>query len=140
MIRKFLLDDLDSIMKLWLETNISAHNFIDKNYWISNYDDVRKMMPEAEIYVYEEDKCIKGFIGLIDNYIAGIFVQSDSQSKGIGRALIAYSKKIKDKLMLNVYEKNSRAVDFYKRENFEVSEKNKDENTGEVEFSMIWSR
>jgi hypothetical protein len=30
MIRKFRETDLDSIMKLWLETNISAHDFIDE--------------------------------------------------------------------------------------------------------------
>ena len=35
MIRKFRETDLDSIMKLWLETNISAHDFIDEKYWQS---------------------------------------------------------------------------------------------------------
>ncbi|MBE6062633.1 MAG: GNAT family N-acetyltransferase [Clostridium butyricum] len=76
----------------------------------------------------------------MDNYIAGIFVEQGSQSKGIGKSLIEYSKKIKDELMLNVYEKNERALQFYKRENFKILEKNRDENTNEIEFSMVWNK
>lgn len=140
MIRKFCIDDLDSVMKLWLETNISAHDFIDKNYWMSNYEDVRKMIPEAEIFLYEENKIIKGFIGLMDSFIAGIFVQKDSQSKGIGKSMIDYTKSIKDELMLHVYEKNSNAVKFYLREDFQIVKEQIDENTGESELLMKWSR
>jgi putative acetyltransferase len=36
MIREFKETDLNSIMRLWLETNISAHNFIDENDAKSN--------------------------------------------------------------------------------------------------------
>lgn len=140
MIRKFCIDDLDSVMKLWLETNISAHDFIDKNYWMSNYEDVRKMIPEAEIFLYEENKVIEGFIGLMDNFIAGIFVQKTSQSEGIGKVMMDYAKNIKDELMLHVYEKNSNAVKFYLREDFQIVKEQIDENTGEAELLMKWSR
>ena len=140
MLRKFCIDDLDSIMKLWLETNISAHDFIDKNYWVNNYETVRKMIPEADIFVYEENEIIKGFIGLMDNFIAGIFVKEDSQSKGIGKALMSYVKNNKDELILQVYEKNSNAIKFYMREGFQISGNRVDENTGETEIVMIWKK
>ncbi|MEG2234763.1 MAG: GNAT family N-acetyltransferase, partial [Oscillospiraceae bacterium] len=71
-------------MELWLDTNISAHSFIESEYWKSNYDTVKSMMPSATIYVYEENHVIQGFIGLMDAYIAGIFVSQKFQSKGIG--------------------------------------------------------
>ncbi|NLM57670.1 MAG: N-acetyltransferase [Clostridium sp.] len=137
MIRKFKETDLDSIMKLWLETNISAHDFIDEKYWRSNYERLREMMPEATIYVYEDDS-IKGFTGLSGNYIAGIFVEANSQSKGIGKALLDYIKGINEELFLHVYKKNERAVRFYTREGFFIEGEQIDNNTNETELTMKW--
>lgn len=74
MIRAFKKQDLDRIMDLWLDTNTSAHSFIDSGYWASNYDSVKTMVPNATIYVYEENDIIQGFVGLADSYLAGIFV------------------------------------------------------------------
>ncbi|MGI6677825.1 MAG: N-acetyltransferase [Dehalobacterium sp.] len=137
MIRKFKETDLNSIMKLWLETNISAHDYIDEKYWRSNYEQVRQMMPEATIYVYEENS-IKGFIGLSGNYIAGIFVETNSQSKGIGKALLDHIKGINDELFLHVYKKNKRAVRFYIREGFFIEGAQIDINTNETELALKW--
>ncbi len=50
-IRSFKVQALDSIIKLWLETNISAHSFIKSDYWKSNFEAVKDMMPNATIYV-----------------------------------------------------------------------------------------
>lgn len=138
MIRKFKEEDIEDIMKLWLKTNISAHDFIDSDYWKNNYDAVKEMMPNASIYVYEENDLIQGFVGLMDGYIAGIFVSKQLQSKGLGKELLDYAKSNNSKLFLNVYKKNKRAVDFYLREGFLVSSEKEDENTGEIELSMHW--
>lgn len=140
MIRNFNKEDIDRIMELWVDTNIQAHNFIDSNYWKSNFESVKEMMPQATIYVYEIDKQILGFIGLIDNYIAGIFVSSDMQSKGIGKMLLDYTKEKHIKLFLQVYKKSTRAVNFYIREGFIQSKEQVDENTGEIEFVMEWRK
>lgn len=118
MIRKFDEKDLHAVMELWLESNIEAHDFIDSRYWKENYSKVEEMLPQAEIYVYEEAKKIAGFIGLTGNYIAGIFVGKACRSNGIGRRLLDYVKEERETLMLQVYEKNRRAVCFYKREGF----------------------
>lgn len=137
MIREFKETDLNSIMRLWLETNITAHNFIDENYWIGNYDQVRQMMLKATIYIYEENS-IKGFTGLSGNYIAGIFVESNSQSKGIGKALLDHIKERNKELFLHVYKKNKRAVRFYLREGFVIDNEQIDKNTNEIELVMRW--
>ena len=142
MIREFKENDLDSIMQIWVDTNMQAHNFIPKEYWINNYDMVKNMLPQAEVYVYEDDETnqIVGFIGLEDNYIAGIFVRRGVQSKGIGKQLLDYVKCIKPCLNLSVYEKNARAIRFYQREKFMVQSKSVDENTNEKELGMSWCR
>ena len=75
MIRKYVGGDIDSVMQIWLNTNIQAHSFISQDYWKSNIDMVKEMMPLAEIYVHEVDNAnqIDGFIGLNNDYIEGIF-------------------------------------------------------------------
>ena len=37
MIRKFIDNDLDSVMEIWLSANINAHNFISKDYRLVNF-------------------------------------------------------------------------------------------------------
>jgi len=142
MIRKFEENDLAAVMQIWLDTNIKAHSFIPKEYWTGNYEAVREILPQAEVYVYEtaDTRRIAGFIGLTDNYIAGIFVEEAAQSKGIGRQLLSYVKEIRTALSLGVYQKNIRAVSFYQREQFVIQSENIDEGTGEKEFIMNWHK
>ncbi|MEG0076251.1 N-acetyltransferase [Anaerorhabdus sp.] len=138
MIRDFKIQDIDRIMELWLDTNRLAHDFINDEYWQKSYEPVKAMMPKATIYVYEEDKVIKGFVGLMDNYIAGIFIVQSYQSKGIGKQLLDYVKNKKTMLSLCVYKKNKQAIQFYLRENFKIIEERIEETTGEIEFNMNW--
>ncbi|WP_434297719.1 N-acetyltransferase [Clostridium sporogenes] len=140
MIRSYKIEDLNNVMNLWLDTNIEAHSFIDKTYWQDNYAMVKDVMPRATIYVYIQDNEIQAFIGLIGNYIEGIFVSNEFQSKGIGKALLDYTKVKNNELSLSVYKKNNRAVRFYLREGFSVTAEQIDENTGEIDFLMKWAK
>lgn len=142
MIRKYVDGDIDTVMQIWLNTNIQAHCFISSDYWKNNFDVVKEMLPLTEIYVHEDDcaKQIDGFIGLNDNYIEGIFVKKADQSKGIGKQLLDHVKKVKSTLKLNVYQKNKRAIQFYLREGFGMQSENVDDNTREKEFVMAWER
>ena len=134
MIRILQENDLGVVMQIWLDTNIDAHGFISREYWISNYATVEKMLPHAEIYVYENDDTeqIEGFIGVTDHYIAGIFVKAESQSKGIGKQLLDYVKGRKEELNLSVYQKNVRAVRFYQREQFLIRSEYIEKETNET--------
>lgn len=142
MIRTFRESDLSAIMKIWLDTNIKTHNFISEEYWTSNYDMVKEILPKAEIYVYEDDvtNLIDGFIGLTNNYIAGLFVKDTAQSKGIGKQLLDYAKSIKSEMSLSVYQENVRAVHFYKREQFQIQSESVDDNTNAIELIMTWNK
>ena len=139
MIRELREADLDQVMELWLQSNEQAHAFIKEEYWKGHYREVRKLLPRAEVYVYEENGERKGFIGADGPYIAGIFVDFRSRSMGIGKQLLDYVKLRKSTLTLQVYEKNERAVSFYRREGFIVREKLVDEETGETEFQMDYT-
>lgn len=135
-IRNMNDNDIDQVMLIWLIINIQAHDFIPETYWKSQFDNVKKMISTSEVYVCEKSKEIVGFIGLAENYIAGIFVTSDFQSYGIGKMLLDYIKELKPRLYLHVYQKNIRAVRFYQREGFVIESENIDDNTREKEFLM----
>lgn len=142
MIRAFGKSDLPAVMQIWLATNISAHSFIPKEYWTGNYSIVEKVLPQAEIYVYEDDDTgkIAGFIGLAEHFIEGLFVSEAAQSNGVGKQLLDYVKETKSDMSLSVYQKNGRAVLFYRREGFTIQCENVDDSTGEKEFIMAWSK
>ena len=140
MIRKLLNGDIDRVADIWLKTNLKAHYFIINQYWKSNYELVKEMMSQSEVYVYEDDKMIQGFVGLNDEYMEGIFVRDEMQSQGIGKLLLNFVKEKKTKLYLNVYQKNTRAIHFYQREGFEIQREGVDEVTGEKDYVMVWQR
>lgn len=43
---------------------------------------------EANMETYEQDKKIQGFVGMMDDYLAGIFVDKKCRSMGTGKALL----------------------------------------------------
>lgn len=140
MIRQFEEKDLSDVMNIWLNTNIQAHSFIDKEYWKTNFDAVKNILPSTEVYVYEEDGCIMAFMGVDNGHIAGIFVCQKMQSKGVGKMLLDKAKEIHPKLSLTVYQKNIKAVDFYQREKFVIQQEQIDEKTKESEYLMTWQK
>ena len=142
MIRKFENLDLDAVMQIWLQANLDAHAFIPASFWEANFEMVRDLLSQAELYVHENEdtRQIDGFIGLTENHIEGIFVAKAARSKGIGKALLGYAKSRRPRLDLSVYQKNERALAFYRREQFTVQSEGIDEDTNEAELQMLWSR
>lgn len=142
MIRKQTPGDRDQIAEIWLDTNLKAHDFIPAAYWKGNFEAVKEMLSQAEIYLYEEEAegGILGFVGLDGDYIAGIFVSEAAQSKGVGSRLIQFAKGIRNRLELSVYVKNTGAIRFYERAGFQIHHEGTDEATGEKEYFMVWKQ
>ena len=138
MIRQMKETDLPEVMEIWQRANEEAHAFIPAAYWQENYDMVCELLPQAEVYVYEKNVQLSGFIGMNGEYIAGIFVRQSARSQGVGKQLIHYVKDRKKRLILHVYEKNKRAIHFYEREDFVVVSRGTDGDTGETEYVMEW--
>ncbi len=140
MIRVFQPADLDQVADLWLAANLQAHGFISSEYWKENQALVKELLLQVEVYVYEKDGKILGFAGLDGEYIEGIFVAEKDRSHGIGKALLDFLKAKKPKLHLNVYQKNTRAIQFYEREGFRIQSDGLDEATGEKDYMMAWQQ
>lgn len=135
MIREYQTPDLDKIMQLWLEGNQQAHDFIDPEFFQQNYEFVKMLIPMSTIYVQDLNG-VKGFIGLTENYISGLFVDKDFQRQGTGKALIDKAKQRYNELLVHVYKKNSAAIDFYLSQNFEIVSESINEETNEPELLL----
>ena len=77
-------NDIDKIMNIWLKSNLEAHPFVKASYWENNFKIVKEMISNSEIYVYKIDSIIVGFVGLSQNYIAGIFIKKEYRNSSIG--------------------------------------------------------
>ncbi|MFS4466113.1 GNAT family N-acetyltransferase [Staphylococcus haemolyticus] len=124
---------------IWLNANLDTHTFIDSIYWIDNYSNVLDSLKDTDVYVYKENEQIVAFCGLIDNYIAGLFVKEEYRNKGIGHALIKHLQSEYDHLSLEVFEQNNRAVHFYESLGFIKMESSVDK-TNHTQSLMQWKK
>lgn len=140
-IRKNNKEDIYKLVNLWYEVSLEAHNFIDKEYWKTAKVDMKeKYIPNSETYILENNNELYGFISMIENYLAAIFVDDKFQSQGFGKKLLDYVKKDRDYIELKVFKKNNRAYNFYSKNGFKIKEKLIDKNLKEEEYLMIWNK
>lgn len=139
MIRTLRQSDIDTVMNIWLSSNIQAHAFIPKEYWLKHFKQVKEILPQSTVYVYEDNGSTQGFIGLTEHHIEGIFVAESMRGKGIGTQLLNQAKQLFSSLTLQVYEQNQSALQFYLKEGFQIKKKDIDADTGQTEFTMEWN-
>lgn len=138
MIRRLEHRDLEDVVRIWLEASLAAHDFIPAAYWQEKTTDMRDTyLLQSETFVYENERLQpSGFLSLVDNYIAAVFVAPDMQGQGIGKALIQYAKSKHTILSLGVYSRNRKSVEFYLRQGFVVKAEQTEPDTGEMETLM----
>lgn len=140
-IRKASSNDFNELTKIWLEASIKAHHFIPASYWQSNIDKMQDIyLPMSEVYLAEDENNIYGFIALLDDAIAAIFVSPDHQAKGIGRQLVTYAQEMRNRLQLNVYQENQNSVKFYQSNGFKILNEAIDTVTNCKEYVMFWEK
>ena len=141
MIRAFKEEDTETVIRIWLEASILSHSFIDKAYWEEKADAMRTLyLPLSEVVV-DEDKDtgeVVAFIAFVEDYLAALFVAPAHQKKGVGSRLLALAKKMRDTLELSVYAENERAVAFYRKNGFRMTDKRIEEMTGHTELLMVF--
>lgn len=140
-IRKLESKDIATVVELWYETSIQAHDFISSDYWKANKEAMTKTyLPNSETYLVETENEITGFVAMVDNYLAAIFVKETEQGKGIGQQLLDHVKSLKELIQLKVYKKNTKTFQFYKKNGFTILNESVEKETGEIEFFMEWTK
>lgn len=121
MIRQAKSCDADAILDVWLLASLQAHDFIPAAFWWQQQEAMRaRYLPAADIWLWERQGEVQGFVALVDNYLAALFVRPDCQQQGIGKALLDLAKRQRRHLRVNVYCENDIAVNFYLKQGFTV--------------------
>lgn len=137
MIRKYESKDIDSILNIWLSGSIKFHDFVETSFWEAHVDKMRDIyLPASEVYVHEKNSEVVGFYALHANMLAAIFVASEFQGQGIGKALIEHAKGQRNDLTLTVYKENKPSCRFYLQQGFSVVREQIDHYTGHTELFM----
>lgn len=139
MIRPFVPTDMDAVLGVWLNASIQAHDFIALDYWVARVDDMQQVyLPASESYVYEDDGEVLGFLSLVGNTLAALFVAPGHQGRGIGARLLEHAKGLRQMLELRVYAANTRSIAFYEKHGFRRLTRQPDTHTGHDEWTMAW--
>ena len=134
-------NDIPDIVDIWYEASLQAHGFIPAKYWKKNIKRMRnEYLPMSETFLAADGEMILGFVSLVDEYLAAIFVKPEIQGKNIGRLLLNHAKIHRSCLTLKVFCKNNKSIGFYEKNGFTVISESIDEETGEKEFVMQWHK
>ena len=94
-------------------------------YYLKNENLVRNT------FVYD-DGVVKGFVRIIDSEVVKLFVEPSLQGQAIGGKLLNYAVELHKVTFLWALEKNVRAIRFYERHGFHVTDEKKfEEDTTE---------
>lgn len=140
-IRKATADDFPRLAQLWLESSLAAHSFIDAAYWTANKPAMESQyLPSSEVHVCLKNHSVVGFIAMVDNYLAALFIDESCQGSGCGKLLLDHAKSTRDTITLNVFARNEKATAFYRKQGFSIQSEQIDGPTGELEYVMTWQR
>lgn len=140
-IRRLKNNDIVEVVELWYKISIKAHDFISPNYWKENKKTMGTIyLPNSETYLAIKEGNIVGFIAMVENYLAAIFVKNNIQGNGVGKKLLNYIKERRETIQLKVYKKNYNSINFYKNQGFKILSENIEEVTNEVELLMEWNK
>lgn len=141
MIRAYKVEDLDALVDIWYKGSLQAHDFIDSDYWKSQIAEMReKYIPMSETHVITSQTKIVGFVSMVDDYLAALFIDEGFQNKGVGKKLLNFEKEQRNKIQLKVYKENLSAVYFYKRNGFIIKKELTDKLTNKQEYLMEWTK
>ncbi|WP_054860464.1 GNAT family N-acetyltransferase [Gracilibacillus sp. JCM 18860] len=142
MIRPYKNEDIQKIIDIWYKGSVQAHHFIDASYWESKMQEMKdKYIPMSETHVITDQSEIIGFISMVGNYLAALFIDVRNQNNGgAGRELLNFEKRRRNIMQLRVYQENALAINFYLKNGFVLKDELRDEQTGKAEYLMEWKK
>ncbi|MBD1370991.1 N-acetyltransferase [Hazenella sp. IB182357] len=139
MIRPYSDNDIDTLVDIWYKGSLQAHDFIDSSYWESKLQEMKeKYIPMSETHVMTRQKKVVGFISMVEDYLAALFVDITYQNMGAGKELLNFEKRRRNIIQLKVYKENLSAVRFYEKNGFTIKKELTDEQTNKQEYIMEW--
>jgi putative acetyltransferase len=121
MIRAYQDNDLADVVNIWYAASKIAHSFISPEILTQQKEAIINIyIPKANIWLIQEQEQTVGFIALLENLIGGLFISPNHQHKGYGTRLIEYAKSLESNLLVEVFQANHQAQNFYKKCGFVI--------------------
>jgi putative acetyltransferase len=118
-IRKYRNSDLEELLSSWENASKLAHPFLTNDLLESTRKNIPVvLLPKADTWVYEREGVVVGFISLVGNEVAALFVQPAFHGTGAGRALVDKARELHGDLEVEVFEVNSIGLQFYLKYGF----------------------
>lgn len=138
-IRPYEPTDRDQLVDIWEAASRVGHPFLTESDIGEQKALVRDIyLPQAQNWVALSEHGPVGFIGLLDNFVGGLFVDPHVHRAGVGRELIEHAALLKGHLEVEVYARNEAAVLFYHRVSFvEIGRRSTDDQGRELELIRL---
>lgn len=112
--------DYKALVGIWERSVRATHLFLDDNA----IDEIKSVLapcyfPNVDLYGLSDDGLLVGFIGLREDEIEMLFIDSEKRGHGYGSALIEFAKQ-KGAAKVDVNEQNPLALAFYQAKGFRV--------------------
>lgn len=118
-IRPATATDHGRLLDIWLAASRAGHPFLSEARLAADRAKVRDIyLPQADTWLATAAGDPVGFIGLIDHFIGGLFVDPAAHGSGVGRALVTHAAARLGALSVSVYADNGGALAFYRRLGF----------------------
>ena len=121
MIRRSRAEDVDAIAEVYdrsfatLSFLPMLHTLEEHRVWFA------RVVDEREVWVWDEDGLVLGFIALDDAMIDYLYVEPELAGRGIGSALLQHAKKQRPAgFSLWTFQQNEGARRFYERHGLRV--------------------
>jgi ribosomal protein S18 acetylase RimI-like enzyme len=116
-------DEFDAVTRVWFDSHVSTGLAVPGD---SSFEDLRARIPREiakgwQLYVAELDGRVAAMLAFRtrDTYLDQLFVAPEHQGKGIGKALLAFTRAhLPDEILLRTAIANHRAIAWYEREGF----------------------
>ncbi len=122
-VREYRPEDFDAVIILWRiarEKSLPEFQRTKGHFFYEDQDYFRDhILTENKVWVVEMDKRPVAFMAMRNDFIDHLYVHSDYQKRGIGKALLEYARQISpEHLWLYTLQVNGNARAFYERNGF----------------------
>jgi|GEM_PF-608676 len=140
MIRPIREGEMDGVVDLWLRASLDTHTFIPAEHWKARAADMREIwLPLSDVllgYFDDETGKLAGFMAMVGDVLAALFVDSPWRGHGVGSRLFSLAARMQPALSLTVYAANGNAVAFYERRGLVRVAERIEKTTGQLEWVM----
>jgi putative acetyltransferase len=122
--------DYRRLMAVWESSVKATHHFLKPE----DFEYYKKRIPDffsrVNLHVIRSGKTIEAFMGVSGDHLEMLFVSADSIGKGYGKSLLLYAIDVLNVEKVDVNEQNTRAIGFYEKFGFKVTDRSGKDSAG----------